>query len=175
MKQILDHLKTITPPRMVREALALYGVTEAPGIKNNAVIVNWAKETNIQGDNWYSNDSIPWCGLFMAVVAQRANWQPPNEALRALAWAEFGNKSPQPSRGDVLVFKRKGGGHVGIYVGETENTYWVLGGNQKNRVCLAELDKKRLHACRRPPYKIQPESVKPCHYTSSGELSENEA
>ncbi|MFZ4754329.1 MAG: TIGR02594 family protein [Chitinophagaceae bacterium] len=175
MKQILDHLKTITPPRMVREALALYGVTEAPGTKNNAVIVNWAKETNIKGDNWYSDDSIPWCGLFVAVVAQRANWQPPNEALRALAWADFGNKSPQPSLGDVLVFKRKGGGHVGLYVGETADSFYVLGGNQSDKVNITRIAKARLFDCRRPPYKIPPESVKPYHYTSSGELSQNEA
>ena len=175
MKQILDNLKQITPPRMVREALALYGVTETPGVKNNPVIVNWAKETNIQGDNWYSSDSIPWCGLFMAVVAQRANWQPVSSALSALAWAEFGNKSPQPSLGDVLVFKRKGGGHVGLYVGETVDSFYVLGGNQSDKVNITRIAKARLHACRRPPYKIQPESVRPYQYTASGELSENEA
>lgn len=174
MKQILDQLKTITPPRMVREALALYGVMEHPGKWNNAVILNWAKETNIQGDNWYNADSIPWCGLFMAVVAQRAKWQPPNEALRALAWAEFGTTSPQPSLGDVLVFKRKGGGHVGLYVGETVDSFYVLGGNQSDKVNITRISKTRLFACRRPPYKIQPESVRPYHYTSSGKLSENE-
>lgn len=175
MKQILDNLKQITPPRMVREALALYGVTETPGVKNNPVIVNWAKETNIQGDNWYSSDSIPWCGLFMAVVAQRANWQPVSSALSALAWAEFGNKSPQPSLGDVLVFKRKGGGHVGLYVGETVDSFYVLGGNQSDKVNITRIAKARLFACRRPPYKIQAESVRPYQYTASGELSENEA
>ena len=73
MKAILNTLRTITPPRIVREAMALLGTLETPGTKSNPIIVNWAKETNTKEDDWYNADSIPWCGLFMAVVAQRAN------------------------------------------------------------------------------------------------------
>jgi len=84
MKQILNTLKQIVPPRIVREALALYGTMEDTTSKSNPVILNWAKE--VGGDvSWYNNDSIPWCGLAMAVFAKRANWQVPKEALRAKA------------------------------------------------------------------------------------------
>ena len=34
--------------------------------------------------------------------------------------------------GDILTFKRNGGGHVGLYVGEDKDCYHVLGGNQGN-------------------------------------------
>jgi cell wall-associated NlpC family hydrolase len=35
--------------------------------------------------------------------------------------------------GDVLVFRRGGGGHVALYVGEDEEAFHVLGGNQADR------------------------------------------
>lgn len=175
MKQILTTLSTITPPRMIREALALYGTMEMPGTKNNPVIVNWAKETSTKDDDWYNADSIPWCGLFMAVVAQRALWQVVSKPLAALSWATFGNPSPEPSLGDVLVFRRKGGGHVGLYVGESADSFFVLGGNQSDKVNIARIVKSRLYACKRPPYKVQPDSVKKYFYANSGELSQNEA
>ena len=174
MKTIINTLRSITPPRMIREAMALYGTMEAPGNKNNAVIVNWAKETKTKDDNWYSADSIPWCGLFMAVVAQRSQWPVPQLPLSALSWARFGKATDIAMLGDVLVFTRKGGGHVGLYVGESATTYYVLGGNQSDKVCISELSKTRIHAIRRPPYRVQPESVKQYIYNSSGELSTNE-
>lgn len=174
MKVILNTLRGITPPRMIREALALYGTMETPGVKNNPVIVNWAKETLIKDDNWYNADSIPWCGLFMAVVAQRSQWPIPQLPLAALSWAKFGKATDKAMLGDVLVFTRKGGGHVGLYVGESANTYYVLGGNQSDKVCISELSKSRIHAIRRPPYKVPPESVKQYIYDSSGQLSTNE-
>lgn len=175
MKAILNLLKTIQPPKMIREALALYGTLETIGSKSNPAIVAWAKETNTKDDNWYDNDATPWCGLFMAVVAQRAGKEVPNECLRALAWASFGTPVPVAMLGDVLVFKRTGGGHVGMYVAEDANYYYVLGGNQSDKVCIAKIDKKRIYAIRRPIYAIgQPASVKQ-YFASGGAVSENEA
>lgn len=178
MKNILNNLKKITPPRIVREALALYGTTETPGNKSNSAIVAWAKETKTKDDDWYNDDSIPWCGLFAAVVAQRAEWEVPAQPLRALSWANFGVAVDKDGAvlGDVLVFVRKGGGHVGLYVGEDKDNFYVLGGNQSDKVNIAKLAKSRLHAVRRPKYKIaQPESAKKYFYNEAGEVSENEA
>ena len=87
---------------------------------------------------------VPWCGLFMAVVAQRAGKEIPKNDLSALAWANFGVKADTAMLGDVLVFKRKGGGHVGLYCSEDDNYYYVLGGNQGDRVSIAKIDKKRI-------------------------------
>lgn len=175
MKHILSSLSAITPPRMIREALALYGTMEMPGAKNNPIIVNWARETQTQDDNWYGADSIPWCGLFMAVVAQRSGWKVPSLPLAALSWVRFGKASTQPSLGDVVVFKRKGGGHVGLYVGESADSIFVLGGNQSDKVNIARITRSRLVACRRPPYKVKPDTAKPYIYSNSGELSQDEA
>lgn len=175
MKNIIDNLKKITPPRLVREAMALNGTIETPGAANNPIILNWAKETNTSADNWYNADSIPWCGLFMAVVAQRAEWPIVAEPLRALSWATFGKKVDKAVLGDVLTFKRKGGGHVGIYVGETADSFYVLGGNQSDKVCITRIAKNRLFSINRPPYKVQPPSAIQYHYASNGTLSTDEA
>jgi uncharacterized protein (TIGR02594 family) len=175
MKTILNHLKTISPPRMIREGLALYGIKETPGSKSNPVIVNWAKETQNKLDNWYNNDATPWCSLFMLVVAHRAIKDTTGIDLTALSWTKFGKKinSNEASLGDVLVFKRTGGGHVGLYVGEDKTHYYVLGGNQSNMVNIAKLAKNRLFSVQRPIYNIQPESVKKIIITDGHLLKES--
>jgi hypothetical protein len=53
-----------------------------------------------------------------------------------LNWNGF-NKEKTMMLG-VLTFKRKGGGHVGIYVGEDSKCYHVLGGNQSNMTIRIE-------------------------------------
>lgn len=175
MKEVLNLLKTIALPKMVREAMALYGTLESMGNKNNPVIIAWDKETNTKDDNWYKEDSTPWCGLFMAVVAQRAGKEVPPQCLRALAWADFGVSVPVAMLGDVLVFKRKGGGHVGIYTAEDKENYFVLGGNQGDKVSIVKIAKNRIFAIRRPVYAIgQPESVKRYFVNAVGGVSENE-
>ena len=70
---------TLNPlPRMVSEALALFGTVEAPGdAQNNPVIMRWAAEVSETLKHDYYADSVPWCGLFMAIVSKRAGKTPP--------------------------------------------------------------------------------------------------
>jgi uncharacterized protein (TIGR02594 family) len=90
----------------------------------------------------------------MAVVAERAGKEIPKHPLWALSWSAFGAKpaldrdrgSPAAALGDVLVFVRNGGGHVGLYVGEDASAFHLLGGNQSDRVCITRLAKSRLYA-----------------------------
>lgn len=165
-------------PKMLLAALLEYGVLEVPGTSNNKKIINWAAEVGGNVDDVYKADSIPWCGLFMAVVAKRAGKQVPKDPLWALNWGTFGTKveKDQAMLGDVLVFVRNGGGHVGIYVGESKDTFHVLGGNTSDAVKIAEISKSRLYAVRRPIYSIaQPNNVRKIFISASGEISSNEA
>ena len=163
-------------PAILKEALALYGTLETPGDKNNPVILAWADEVGGWIGDWYDKDSIAWCGLFVALVAKRAGFPFDQKALSALEWARWGNKAAVPMLGDVLVFKRTGGGHVGLYVGEDDQCYHVLGGNQSDSVNITRIDKSRLHAARRCVWKIkQPENVRVIKLAASGTVSENEA
>ena len=169
-------LMSLAPlPRMLAEALACYGTVEAAGTANSPTILGWAREVGGNVAEAYKADAIPWCGLFMAVVAQRAGKIVPSGPLWALNWSKFGEKAGQPELCDVLTFVRPCGGHVAIYVGEDASAYHVLGGNQSDRVCFTRIAKARLHAVRRPTYNRKPASVRPYILTGGGALSANEA
>jgi uncharacterized protein (TIGR02594 family) len=172
----LQYLDKLAPlPRMVTEARPLLGTLEKPGLANNPTILAWAKELGLE--HGYTADSVPWCGLFMALVAHRAGKAPPLNPLWALNWCHFGLPAGQPCLGDVLVFMRNGGGHVGMYVGEDHAGYYrVLGGNQSDKVCVERIAKSRLHDARIPPFNIgMPESRHPIILDGWGRISENEA
>ena len=161
-------------PRMLIEARRLYGIKETQGPANTPEIMAWAWELGPDVARVYSADSVPWCGLFMAVVAQRAGKTLPASPLWARAWATWGTASPKAELGDVLVFIRDGGGHVGLYVAEDATTYHMLGGNQGDAVSIKRVLKSRCFAVRRS-YKIGPPSnVRPIVLAPTGHLSTSE-
>lgn len=160
-------------PKMLLEALKLHGKKEMPGNKDNPEILAWAKELGLE--RTYSADSIAWCGLFMSLVATRAGKIPPKDPLWALNWKNFGIASPIPSLGDVLVYKRNGGGHVNLYLGEDATTYHGIGGNQSDSVSITRILKSRCVAVRRPNYNIEPSNVRPIWISAKGVISDNEA
>lgn len=160
-------------PRMVDEALKLFGTIETPGSGNTPTIMAWAAETGLQ--RVYTADSVPWCGLFMAVVARRAGKTLPSSPLWALSWSKFGEAGGQPRLGDVLTFKRDGGGHVAMYVGEDASCYHVLGGNQSDRVCITRILKSRLYSVRREYRVGPPATAKPYILAPTGAVSIDEA
>jgi uncharacterized protein (TIGR02594 family) len=167
-----EFLSTIgTLPKMVQEALKLVGTIETPGKGSNPTIMAWAKEAAVKG---YSDDAVPWCGLFMSVVAKRAGKTAPEAPLWALNWKSFGTPQTKPALGDVLTFKRDGGGHVTMYIGEDDSSYHVLGGNQSDAVTITRIAKTRLHSISRPSMSVPPASLKPYHLKASGSLSSNE-
>lgn len=145
---------------------------EVPGTKNSPIILAWAKELGLQ--NTYSADSIPWCGLFVAYVVKKAGKEPVHDPLWARNWANWGVASTTPSLGDILVFVRDGGGHVGFYIAEDDTAYHVLGGNQSDKVCFTRIAKNRCIAVRSPVYTNRPATAKPYHLEASGALSTNE-
>lgn len=161
-------------PKMLVEALKLFGTLEAPGAKDNPVILAWAAQLGLS--KTYSHDSIPWCGLFMGIVAKRAGKVIPDSLLWALSWADFGKEATGGAMlGDALTFKRNGGGHVALYVGEDATAYHCLGGNQSDKVCITRIAKSRLYRARRPIYAVQPANVRKVKLASTGKLSTNEA
>lgn len=184
-------------PRMLLEGLKLYGVLETPGPGNNPTILAWADEIGAGeatayakwAAEWVDEDAKAWCGLMMAVCAVRANpdnrpeRRPPAKYLAALEWMKFGLPVTAAELGDVLVFHRPGGGHVGLYVGEDATAYHVLGGNQGDAVSgrkadcvgIARIARDRVVAIRRVPYLAKPANVRPIRLAASGAVSTNEA
>lgn len=172
--------KVGTLPKTIQEAIKLHGVAEVVGRGSNATIIGWRDELNQAGVkiDGFSDDDVPWCGLFAAIVTYRrmkVASEVPKNPLWARNWAKYGVKSPSAGLGDVLVFERGSGGHVGFYVAEDATAYHVLGGNQSNKVCITRVAKNRCIAVRRPPYNVQPKSVKAYQVAATGTLSTNEA
>jgi uncharacterized protein (TIGR02594 family) len=160
-------------PRHLLKAIEIYGTKEIIGPKHNPVIMGWAKE--IGADSYYKSDEIPWCGLFIATIIKRAGRIPAKDPLRALNWADFGVEVSIPMLGDILTFKRDGGGHVGLYIGENDSVYYVLGGNQGNAVSIVPIAKTRLFKARRPEYNSPPLNIRKIQLEAGGKVSTNEA
>jgi uncharacterized protein (TIGR02594 family) len=166
-------LQKETAPRHLLKAVELYGTTEIVGPKSNPVIMGWAQELGLRQ---YTNDDISWCGLYMAIVMKRSDRQVVKDPLWARNWANFGVAVKEPMLGDVLVFSRETGGHVGLYISESRTHYHVLGGNQSDQVNIVLIAKNRLVASRRPPYNVQPLNVRKIVLDSAGTIiSTNEA
>jgi uncharacterized protein (TIGR02594 family) len=157
-------------PRLLKEAIKLLGTKEKVGKENNPVILAWAKELNL---NEYTMDSIPWCGLFMAYIAKKADKPVVDQPLWARSWVKFGKPS-EPELGAVLVFRRDSGGHVGLYVGEDDDCYHVLGGNQSDSVSIVRINKERLLAAR-AIYNNRPLNIRKIYLKPTGSPSINEA
>lgn len=164
-----DHYKYLLDPknpRIIREAIKLYGIKEVAGKGNNQTILNWADEIGGVVGDWYDEDSDPWCALFIAVCLKRAGFDHPQgfDAIRALSYAKWGNPAAVPSLGDIFVINRKGGGHVGIYAGQDKTHFHILGANQSDQVNVQKFLMRSglIVAVRRCPWKVaQPSTVKP--------------
>ncbi|HRQ17687.1 MAG TPA: TIGR02594 family protein [Agriterribacter sp.] len=167
-----------TLPKMVTEAMKYLGTKEIPGKQSNPVILNMAKELGI-GDI-YTNDDTAWCALFISYICKKVGKPIPFAGyhfLRAASFSKWGKAVGRGNAmlGDILVFTRQGGGHVGLYIAETEKTFIVLGGNQGNAVSFTEIAKDRLSDVRRYYSIAPPVSAKKYYVNSSGVVSKNEA
>jgi uncharacterized protein (TIGR02594 family) len=163
-------------PIWMREARRFMGLTEIPGPKSNPTILGWAEALGGWIAGYYRNDDTAWCGLFMAhcVGAVLPQEKLPANPLGALEWNKFGSALSAPVPGAILVFSRTGGGHVGLYVGEDDANYVVLGGNQGNKVKLSLVEKSRCVGIRWPKTGGVPVGGR-VRTTLAEEVSRNEA
>lgn len=166
-------------PNMLMQALSLYGTVEFAGAADNPIIMSWAAETGYE--KIYKHDAIAWCGLGMAVCAKRAGWEynPNHNALWALNWAVWGNavKRDEAMLGDVGVWKRTGGGHVGQIIGyDNQGFYHVLGFNQSDECNIVRKPIAGIVAVRRAPWRMaQPPNVRRIELAATGNVSVKES
>jgi len=137
----------VAPP-WLSLARSFIGTRETVGPKHSPIIMGWIKEVGAKVLGVQVNDDeTPWCGTFMALLMKRMGLTAPLIAVRAASWGRAGNWGREllaPRLGCILVFTRDGGGHVGLYLGEDDTHYHVLGGNQSNSVSIMKLAKGRL-------------------------------
>lgn len=155
-------------------AKELIGTDEVPGVKSNPIIMNWAEKIGGFTEDNYTTDSIPWCGLFVAYCIKEADIDFKMEnPLWARNWNTFGEKV-DPCYGCIMVFVRDGGGHVGFYISEDNDTYHILGGNQSDTVNVTKISKDRLLGARWPTEYMHLKTQKEKIDTLGGKISRNE-
>jgi uncharacterized protein (TIGR02594 family) len=172
-----NYLDKEKSPKILVQAKSFLGIKEIVGSIHNDIIMGWAKDLGLE--KIYTSDEIAWCGLFMAEVCKKAGVETnltAKQSLWALNWSKFGTNQSVAMLGDILTFKRNGGGHVGIYVGEDDTCYHILGGNQSNMVCITRIEKSRVNSIRRTNWKLkQPKNVRVIKLESNGVISKNES
>lgn len=166
----------------IKEARAKIGTYEIIGKRHNPIILAmWEtafKAKNKQ--NWILDDETPWCGGFVAYCMAKANLAKhiPNQFPRARAWEDAGTKLNKPAYGCIVVFSRKGGGHVGFLVGKDRyGNLMILGGNQSNAVNIKPFAINRVTAyrwCGTQPLPAPHRYNLPL-LSSNGRVSKNEA
>lgn len=160
---------------------ALIGTKEAPGARDNATIIDWAKDEGGDIAKEYTHDSVPWCALFQAHCLTLAGLKGPG-TLWALDFA--GNwpavKLAGPAVGAFAPMVRSGGGHIIQVAGRDQHgNIMGLGGNQSDQVSIVPFAVSRLNKGFWWP-KGQPVPVKTGIASlpivnSNGSISHNEA
>lgn len=136
-------------PKWLELARAELCVTEVSGSGHNKRIVDYFADA---GHPEVKNDETAWCAGFVGAMLKRAG-MPNSGSLAARSYLKYGTPVDTPEPGDIVVFSRGNStweGHVGFYVGETDTAVKVLGGNQSNKVSIANYSKTRLLGYRRP-------------------------
>lgn len=133
-------------PVWLIEARRWLGVAEVVGPGSNRRLLDAIRGLGVRALGMdYRDDDTPWCGAIMGVwMGATLPAEPlPSVVVRASSWERFGVALREPAPGAVTTFTRAGGGHVGLYLGETATDLVILGGNQSNRVSIALFSKAK--------------------------------
>jgi uncharacterized protein (TIGR02594 family) len=134
-------------PKYLSIARNSLGTKEIGGSKHSPTITNWLIRLNA----WWRDDETPWCGVFVAACLQGALLPYPKLYMRAKAYLDYGERLEKPCLGCIVIFDRKGGGHVGFAIGKDyAGRLIILGGNQGNQVSIQPFDTSRVLGYRMP-------------------------
>ena len=165
----------INEPAYLTIARRDIGLREIKGPKHAGRIVQMLQRLGA----WWRDDETPWCGVAVAAWMQAAGHAYPKHYYRALAWADWGLHLDRPRQGAIAVLTRKGGGHVGIVTGVSQDGGHVrlLGGNQNDAVNEAWFPAGRITAYRVPgEFRSLPNRfLSPAEVARVGALSRSEA
>ena len=130
-------------------ALTQIGVKEVVGNLHNPEVLKYFNEI---GHSWVKTDEMAWCSAFVNWVCKKTGLQYTGK-LNARSWMKIGHQVTNPKAGDIVVFWRSNPkswkGHVGFFINQIGNKVYVLGGNQKNQVCIQSYPANRLLSIRR--------------------------
>lgn len=141
------------------------GLKEIKGKETNPTIASWLKEmgnfANAQ-KAWWADDETPWCGLAVGYALGVSGRYVVPSWYRAKDWMNSNmTQLIKPAYGCIAIKSRKGGGHVFFVVGKAKNGNLLgLGGNQGNKITIAEFAPSEVDAYYWPSYWKDGKAVK---------------
>ncbi len=137
--------------QLLKLAFEELGVSEIAGTEHNKRIIEYAEQSGLGG---IIDDETPWCSTFVNFCCEELDYAKSGKA-NARSWMQVGTKITNPKPGDIVVFWRESihswKGHVGLFLGYSSDREKVfcLGGNQGNKVSIAEYDVGKVLGFRR--------------------------
>ena len=105
--------------------------------EHNPYIVEFFKTTSYKA----TDDETPWCAAAHCYMHEQAGYAHTKSAA-ALSWKDWGVPIDKPVKECTIIADYGNGkGHVGFYMGETNDTYIIMGGNQGDAYCVAHYPK----------------------------------
>lgn len=129
-----------------------YGLKEVIGAEYSPTILNWIKK---YFPNTKDDEDIPYCSIGLIEVFKELNLSHLIKGANpaAISWASVGTEIPLDEAiiGDVVVLKRIGGNHVGLFIrySKIKNVIYLLGFNQSNSCNITEFPISTLKNIRR--------------------------
>ena len=145
-RDFLEPYIDLPEPKHLVVARGELGVKEIYGGGDNPRIVEYHQTCSLKA----TDDETPWCSAFINWCVIQAGLTGTNSAA-AISWMQWGKAVPlaQGTPGDLVIFSRTGGNHVGFYLSHDNNAIRVLGGNQKDEVNIATFSRARFLGLRR--------------------------
>lgn len=144
---------TLPPWMHIAQTYERAGILEVPGDKAHPTILSFFKHTSLKGSKLALSDETAWCSAFACACMEQAGIKSPRSA-RARDWLKWGVELTEPRPGCIVVFWRGhptgAEGHVAFFVDGDATTVHVLGGNQRNRVCVAPYERDHVISYRWP-------------------------
>jgi len=115
------------------------GIAEIPGKAQQKRILEYHACTSLKA----KQEEVPWCASFANWVLKQSGLEGTNSAA-ARSFMKWGKEIKRPVKGCIVVFTRKGGGHVAFFHSDAGEHVLVLGGNQSDKVSISSYPKARL-------------------------------
>jgi uncharacterized protein (TIGR02594 family) len=138
----------LAPYKWAKNEMETYDTAEIAGKLNNPRIVWYHSHTSLKAND----DETPWCASFVCAALENTRFKSTRSAA-AVSYEKYGEKG-DGSLGDIVVFRWDNGKHHIGFVSAPykygDRTIQILGGNQKNRVCVEQYESRHILAIRRP-------------------------
>ena len=130
-------------PEWLKIAESYIGTTEIAGDKDNPAIVGFHDYTDLNAND----DETPWCASFVNACLVKGGQKGTYKA-NARSFLGWGSGIKYPPLGAVVVTYRGNptgpSGHVGFYYGIENDLIKILGGNQRDSVCILKFSPEKI-------------------------------